>query len=229
MRAWVDNLLRLTVPPRCRCCGSGIDHGLLCGDCRGALPWNECACPRCALPLPTTATCAQCLARPPAFDATWAAFRLEAPLQRFIHALKYRADFAQAHVLGELMATRLSRRAAPLPELLIPVPLHVRRLMRRGYNQAHEIARVIGRRCHIEVAPRVAVRVRATEDQIGQGASARRRNMRQAFELRVDLSGKHIALVDDVMTTGATLDVLARACRSAGAARIEAWAAARTP
>lgn len=229
MRELVDNCLQGLLPARCRSCGTKLDRGQLCADCIRDLPWNDCACDRCALPMRVAGTCAQCLQRTPQFDRAWAAFRLETPVQHFVHALKYHADFAQAQLLGEQMATRLQQRSAPLPQRLIPVPLHTRRLRRRGYNQALEIARIIGRKCNIAVNPHAAARMRATEDQIGQRADARRRNMRDAFSVREDLSGLHVALLDDVMTTGATLDELARACRAAGAAHIEAWAAARTP
>ncbi|MEW6169801.1 MAG: ComF family protein [Pseudomonadota bacterium] len=222
-------VLDAVLPRRCRSCADVLDAGMVCAPCAAALPWNADACARCALPLPAPGTCPRCLARAPRFDAAWTAFRLEPPIQQFVHRLKYHADFALAALLGELMATRLGARAQPLPQLLVPVPLHPRRLMRRGYNQALELARTVGTRCGIPVAMRATRRVRATEDQIGQSAAARRRNMRRAFVAAQDLSGLHIALVDDVMTTGATLDELARVCRAAGAARIEAWAAARTP
>ncbi|MEQ1438409.1 ComF family protein [Fontimonas sp. SYSU GA230001] len=225
----VDKSLGLVLPSRCRACGAALVTGQLCAACTADLPWNDSACARCARPMNAPGACPHCLQRPPQFDGAWAAFRLEAPVQHFVHALKYRADFAQARLLGELMAARLTRRAGPLPQLLIPVPLHRRRLRSRGYNQALEIARIVGRRLGIPVGASAAERVRATEDQIGQSAAARRRNMRDAFALRADLRGQHVALLDDVMTTGATLDELARACRIAGAARIEAWAAARTP
>lgn len=226
---WMPWLVQALLPARCRSCGCVLDDGMLCAACTTSLPWNDSACVHCARPLPVTSRCSQCLERSPAFAAAWTAFRLDTPVQQSIHALKYRADFAQARLLGELMAHRLALRAAPMPQRLLPVPLHPLRLARRGYNQALEIARVLGARLDIAVDVRAAERRRATEDQIGQSATARRRNMRGAFAVRADLSGLHVALVDDVMTTGATLDALARACRAAGAARIEAWAAARTP
>ncbi|MFP5307328.1 MAG: ComF family protein [Gammaproteobacteria bacterium] len=222
-------ILDAVLPPRCRSCAEVLDVGMVCAPCTAAMPWNADACGRCALPLPAAGTCPRCLARAPRFDAAWAAFRLEPPIQQFVHRLKYHADFALAALLGELMATRLRAGAPPLPQLLVPVPLHPRRLMQRGYNQALELARAVGTRCGIPLAMQATRRVRATDDQIGQSAAARRRNMRRAFVVEQDLSGLHIALVDDVMTTGATLDELARVCRAAGAARIEAWAVARTP
>jgi len=117
----------------------------------------------------------------------------------------------------------------PFPELIIPVPLHRTRLMRRGYNQALEVARIIKQSLDIRVDASLAKRIRATPDQIGQTRSQRQKNLRGAFAVDSGVKGKHIALLDDVMTTGATLSELARAARHAGAARIEAWAIARVP
>lgn len=222
--------LALLLPPRCRSCDGPVGQdALLCAACTAELPWNDGACEGCARPLSAGSRCRQCLHGRSQFDSAWCALRLETPVQHYVHALKYHADFAQAQLLGSLLAERLVRRSAPLPQLLVPVPLHPLRLMRRGYNQALEIARVVGARAGIPVAPHAVARIRQTEDQIGQSASARRRNMRAAFGVREVLGGLHLALIDDVMTTGATLDELARVCRRAGASRIEAWAVARTP
>jgi ComF family protein len=127
------------------------------------------------------------------------------------------------------MAEALRERGEPLPELLIPVPLHRGRLFRRGYNQAQELARHLGRELGIAVEPRAARRLRATPDQIGLGAAARRRNLKNAFSVGPPVAGRRLALLDDVMTTGATLEELARACKAAGATRVEAWAIARQP
>lgn len=171
--------------------------------------------------------CAECLQSGPRFDRAWAAFRLLPPVQHLIHQLKYSANLSAAHALGTLAAQRLARRAEPLPDLLIAVPLHHRRLRQRGYNQALELERAMQRVVAIASASDLARRVRATSDQIGQSASQRRSNLKGAFEIRGSLAGKHVGLIDDVMTTGATLAELAAACRAAGAARVEAWAIAR--
>jgi ComF family protein len=225
----VDGFAERLLPQRCRICNGSTGGPLLCDPCTLERPWNDSACNRCALPMTEPGICPDCQQHAPRFDRAWAAFRLQAPIHHGVHALKYHADFAQARLLGELMSSRLRARGETLPGLLIPVPLHRLRLMRRGYNQAVEIARVIAKRCGIALELDGARRVRATDDQIGQSRAARRRNMRGAFELRTDLGGAQVALVDDVMTTGATFESLARACRSAGAAKIEVWAAARTP
>lgn len=179
--------------------------------------------------MPVVATCAKCLKRPPAFDSAWTAFVHVEPVRRGVHRLKYGAQFEQSRVLGRLMGRQAAARGETLPDLLIPVPLPRRRLFLRGYNQAQELARAVSRACGIPVDAGAAVLVRSPGDQIGQTAAQRRRNLRGAFRIEQDLGGRHVALIDDVMTTGATLDALARAARRAGAARIEAWALARAP
>lgn len=218
----VDGWLDLIFPSACAWCGApGSDA---CADCRAGLPWNDPACPGCARPQVHGERCGHCAAKPPPFDAAWTAFRLEVPVRQGIHRLKYRGQLIEAARLGRLLAPCLPSR----PDLILPVPLHRWRLAWRGYNQAGEVARHLGRLTGIPVDPRAARRLRPTPDQIGLTAVERRRNLRGAFHISKPLDGLHVALLDDVMTTGATLSELARACRKAGAARIEAWAVART-
>ena len=219
----IDNCL---AKQRCALC-QGLCPGALCAGCEQSLPWNTPACPGCARMQTHDAPCATCAKEPPIFDRAWAALKMETPARDSIHRLKYHAGFLQAHWLGTLMAQRLAMRAEPLPQLLIPVPLHHTRLMRRGYNQAQELARVMTRSLAITLAPHAAQRVRATPDQIGQTRAQRRKNLHAAFVVNECVQGAHIALLDDVMTTGATLTELAHAARKAGAAKIEVWAAAR--
>ncbi|MCC2656633.1 MAG: ComF family protein [Panacagrimonas sp.] len=226
---WVDEALSLVAPERCLWCGTFEADVGSCAGCRAELPWNETACRSCAQPLPAAATCPRCLIRPPAFDVAWCPFRREEPVRSGIAALKYRAQFRQVRTLGHLMGQQLRSRAAPLPELLLPVPLSRRRLLRRGFNQAQELARAVSRETGVAIDAHAARMVRVPVDQIGQSAEQRRRNLRGAFAVDRDLRGRHVALIDDVMTTGATLDALARAARAAGATRIEAWALARSP
>ncbi|MDP9140839.1 MAG: ComF family protein [Pseudomonadota bacterium] len=221
----LDTLLSL----HCRCCDVALAHSQLCRACEEGLPWNRTACGHCALPMQTSGICPRCLRRPPGFDSAFAAFRLGAPVLHGVHALKYHAVFSQSNWLGALMARQLDQRGAELPQLLIPVPLNPLRLMRRGYNQAAEIGRHFETQLGLKMDVTNATRLRQIDDQIGQSLSARRRNMRGAFAVNGDLTGMHVALIDDVMTPGATLNELARACRRAGAAHIEAWAVARTP
>ena len=229
----VDNyfsrLLDAALPGHCVLCRASTRGICLCASCETSLPWITNPCRGCAAPLSGTepGLCADCLQDPPMFDHAWSAFRLAAPVHGMVHGLKYSARFSAAHLLGTLAAQKLARRPEPLPELLIPVPLHPLRQLRRGYNQAQELARAIQTTLAIPVAPRAAIRVRATPDQIGQSAVQRRRNLKNAFEIGLPLQGLHVALLDDVMTTGTTLAELARSCRKAGAMKIEAWALAR--
>ncbi len=132
--------------------------------------------------------------------------------------------------MGRLMAMRLKQtRSSTLPDLILPVPIARKKLFLRGYNQSVELARRLSRSLDIELDIQCAKLARNPEEQIGQSAAQRRRNLRGAFRVDRDLSGLHVALLDDVMTTGATLDALARAARKAGARKVEAWALARAP
>jgi ComF family protein len=171
--------------------------------------------------------CQDCLTDSPPQDRSWAAFSYQPPVSGQIVDLKFHGHLAPAHVLGALMAERLAARPEPLPELLIPVPLHMARLRRRGYNQALELARSIAGRLSIRLAAGAARRLRATGEQSRLDATARRRNVRGAFGVDPVVRGRHIALLDDVITTGATVRELAHAARAAGACTIEVWAAAR--
>lgn len=217
------------LPPTCTLCGASTNGALLCAPCTADLPWNTPACPGCALPTAQAVHCSACLHKPRTFDSAFAAFVLATPVQEGIHALKYQAQFQQASLLATAFASRLRARTQPLPTLLIPVPLHWRRQWSRGYNQSLELARVMGLELGIAVDTKIAKRRRATPDQIGQSAAQRRQNLKDAFAVSPRIAGHHIALLDDVMTTGATLEELARACKAAGAATIEAWAIARQP
>jgi len=217
------------LPLQCQFCQAECVRLPLCEPCRASLPWNTPACPGCAQPQGHHDLCANCLSDPPPFSFAWAPLKLSTPVQQQIHALKYHAAFLPAHVFGTLLAEAWRSRGLPAPDVIIPVPLHTRRLWRRGYNQSVELARVLARETGLRIEPRWARRRRATDDQIGMSATERRRNVRGAFAVDARVAGLHVALLDDVMTTGATLAELARACRRAGAREVEAWALARVP
>jgi len=222
-------LVEFLAPQRCHFCHARGPAA--CAACIAALPWNDSACRACGLPLrgqDPGSTCGDCLQVAPPQDRTWAAFRYAAPVAQAIVQLKFHRRFACARVLGHLMADRLARRPEPLPEVLVPVPLAPARLRRRGYNQAHEIGRSLVEGLALELAPRAARRLRTTGEQTRLDAVARRENVRGAFHVdSARVRGRHVALLDDVITTGATISELARAARAAGATRVEAWAAAR--
>jgi ComF family protein len=222
---WLARLERALYPTCCLLCGQAGGVRDLCDGCAADLPYDASACPLCALPAPGAGPCGRCLARPPAWDAAFALLRYAYPADVLLKRFKYGRQLAAGRVLGELMAGRLAAR--PRPALIVPVPLHPARERERGFNQARELARPIARALRIPLDPGACVRTRATPPQSGLDARARRRNVRGAFALRRPLGAGHIAIVDDVLTTGATAAALASVLRRAGARRIELWCAAR--
>lgn len=222
-----EGVLAWLAPRRCAWCQGRIARGHSCAECRARLPWNRLACPRCALPLDAARSCPQCVRAPPPQDAAIAALRYASPVDARILALKFHGSLGAAAPLAELLAQVLAVRPEPLPELLVPVPLHRLRMARRGYNQALEIARPLARRLSLRCDPFAVRRVRATAEQTRLDAGQRHRNLRGAFVASPRLAGRTVALLDDVITTGATAAEIARAVRAAGAARIEVWAVAR--
>jgi ComF family protein len=223
---WIQALGAALLPWRCLACGERVDGADLCAACRADLPWNRAACARCALPLPAPApACGRCLRAPPPWDAAHAALVYDFPLDRLLPRFKFHGDLAAGRVLADVWCHRLP---ASRPQALLPVPLHRARLRERGYDQALELARRVARACDVPVLADAVHRVRATARQSELAAGARRRNVRGAFAVTGTLP-MHVALVDDVMTTGATLRAVATALRRAGVGRIEVWVLARAP
>ena len=226
-RAWPGRCLACTEPGQ-----PGYD---LCAACFASLPWNRHACARCAIPLPAAADdagvaahCGECLRKPPPLRAACAAFIYAAPLDRLLPRFKFHQDLSAGRLLAQLMVQSLAE--AERPQALLPIPLHRARLRQRGYDQALELARPLARALRIPLLPDVLVRTRATAQQSRLDAAQRRRNLRNAFVVaaRTTLPA-HVALVDDVLTTGATVHAAAQALRRAGVARVDAWVCARVP
>ena len=198
----------------------------LCRACLDLLPEQGPTCDRCASPLPAGQQCGACVTRSPPFSRARVPFLYAYPLDALIKAAKFSNRLDYLNHLGRIMADRL-RDAAPPPECLVPVPLHWRRLIARGYNQALELARPLARELGVPLCADVCRRSRYTEPQTGLSARDRARNVRSAFRVARALPYRHIALVDDVLTTGSTARELARVLWSAGATTIEVWALAR--
>ncbi|HEX9628051.1 MAG TPA: ComF family protein [Acidiferrobacterales bacterium] len=224
----IRNVQDWLLPPECLLCGARL-HGRahFCPGCTADLPRLTAACPGCALPGPGARLCGRCQRRRPRFDAALAAFSYDTPIDRLIIGLKFHGRLMHARALGGLLAERLAAPDAVRPDRLVPIPLHPRRLRSRGYNQALELARPVARRLKLPIDHRCLTRVRATPPQTGLDAAGRARNMRGAFAARGDLGGSHIALIDDVMTSGHTADAAAAALKRAGAAFVEVWVVAR--
>ncbi len=225
--------------PRATCalCGLGADHPAapLCIDCLLELPWLRARCATCALPLPVAGqTCGACLRRPPAFERVEAPWRYGFPIDSLITGFKHRARWPHGRLLADLLAEHLRQGFAQglhRPDCLLPVPLARARLRRRGFNQAGLLADWLAGDLDLPVRHDWLRRERDTPAQQGLDADARRRNLRQAFALepRADLTDRHVAVVDDVLTTGATAEALARLLRRAGARRVDVYCLARTP
>ena len=227
-------LIDALLPPTCALCGApGAGGRDLCTGCAAALPYNRHVCPRCALPvaIPLTADtlCGTCQRRPPPFARAIAAFRYETPIPTLMGGIKFHGRLNHARLLGQLLADAIQEYAPPMPQVLIPVPLHPARLAARGFNQSLEIARVVARVLDLPVASHCCRRVRRTPPQTGLDEPARRRNIRGAFVAQPPLPWRHVVILDDVVTTGSTVGELALALRRAGAESVAVWAVARTP
>jgi ComF family protein len=218
------------LPLRCLLCGAPGAQGIdLCAACINELPRNRSCCARCALPLALpTAMCGACQRRPPPWDAAWAPFRYAWPLDRLEARYKFGRELAAGRALATLW--RAAPRPLELPQCLLPVPLHRHRLRQRGYNQSLELATVLARAFDLPLQTEALCRERDTAAQTELDALARRRNVRGAFVLKPDLAlPAHVAILDDVMTTGATLAECARVLKRGGVERVDVWALARAP
>ena len=218
---WLQQLL----PRHCLLCDAPTAGGWACDGCACELPYLPPAqCAVCAVPLASATVCGACLRRPPAFDRLSAVFAYEFPVDALIHAFKYGGRLALAPALGEALAAA----GAPPADVLVPVPLASSRLRERGFNQALELARFVSRRHGIPLLPDACRRVADTPPQAALPWRERAKNVRRAFACDKPLSGLRVAVVDDVVTTGATLNEIARTLRTAGAARVVGRVLART-
>ncbi|MEE1891056.1 ComF family protein [Pseudomonas carassii] len=207
----------------------------LCSACEQALPWLDEQCRRCALPLPIDGLlCGGCSRRPPAFSRVIAPWHYGFPIDTLVSRFKHNSQWPLGRLLAQLLSHSLMHHydeGLPPPDRLLPVPLARRRLRQRGFNQAAMLARWLARQLRLPCDERLLQRVRDTPAQQALGARARQRNLRQAFALAPgsELDGLHLALVDDVLTTGATAQAIARLLRQAGARRVDIYCLARTP
>jgi ComF family protein len=225
---WSEALWRRLYPPVCALCGASGSAGLdLCTHCQTDLPFLGIACLRCARPLSIPETCGACQQQAPPQDRTLSAFRYAAPLDHLILQLKFHGKLHLAQLLGKLTAQQLEQCVHSPPECIIPVPLHPTRLRERGFNQALELAQPVAARLKIPINYQVVYRRRNTATQSGLPRQERKRNMRGAFALRGTLTARHVAIMDDVLTTGHTVGELTRTLRGAGVQIIEVWTCAR--
>lgn len=221
---------------QCLLCQSKVTSGKnLCALCAEALPWNHGACKQCATPFEASQKkwpiCGQCLQRPPLFfDEAYAAFVYQAPIVQMIGQLKFNQNLLFGSVLGQLLL-RFLQTKYPVdnwPEAIIPVPLHSKRFSERGYNQAAELAYPLEKALHIPVYFDLCRRIKPTLAQTKATARERRINLKNAFVVERAHNLKHVAIVDDVLTTASTATALSKVLKKSGVEKIDLWVVAKT-
>jgi ComF family protein len=221
-----QSLLDLIYPPRCPGCGR--IGSAFCESCQDRIEWiRPPVCRRCGCPIPYDGLCTHCQRVPSSLDGVLAAAVFSDPLRQAIHALKYENAMSVAGPLGAIMSGAWRLGSLPEADVILPVPLHSRRQAERGYNQSTLLARILGRSVGVPVDERILVRERATRPQVGLDQSARKQNVEGAFVCRGRVAGRTFAVVDDVCTTGATLEACAGALKASGAALVWGFTLAR--
>ena len=234
MDSCTNNIRQWLVPTNCLLCETQVDSGSkVCPACLEALPYNyHPTCHRCALPLedPKNTLCGQCQQHPPAWDFALSTFSYTHPIDKLIQSMKFHDKLDVAYLLGTLMHNFIKSHylihKRKLPELLIPVPLHRTRLRERGFNQAIELARPLSQHFAISINKHACQRTVATKPQSDLNMHDRARNLRQAFQADV-IPVSHVAIIDDVMTTGHTIEEVSKSLRFAGVKQIDVWVCAR--
>lgn len=229
---WTHHLTNMVLPASCALCGSGCTD-ILCNDCQTRhLTDRVGRCLRCAIDLAGPGSvCGRCMTTPPAFDATCAATDYLPPVDLLVLRLKFGAQLPLAAAFAAALLKRLKQQRLDDCDLVVPVPLSAERLAARGFNQALEIARPLARALGLPLAGQACVRVRDTAPQSLLAPTERQGNMRGAFAVRERsaIRGRRVLVIDDVMTTGHTLDSFAACLKRHGATRVVNGVFARTP
>jgi ComF family protein len=231
--ATLRRITGVLLPPTCvLCAGPGQVECDLCAACSADFPANTNACAGCAEQLTGEIDgerlCGACLRRRPRYDRVHCAYRYGYPVDHLIRALKYHERISYARVLGELLAKSLSStERTDWPEVIIPTPLAERRYGERGFNQAIEIGKYVAEALDVPLRTDLLARIRDTREQAGLDRVERRKNVRGAFAMRAPTAATHVAILDDVVTTGSTVSEIARVLKRAGVERVEVWAVAR--
>ncbi|MEY3289651.1 MAG: hypothetical protein RLZZ419_1893 [Pseudomonadota bacterium] len=228
---WINIIQDYLLPPTCILCGnSGFNGHDLCHSCYQRLPKNNRCCYRCAeifeTPITSPVLCGRCLSSNPAFDETYAPFIYQGEMRYLITSLKFGAHYKNARLLGLLLSDHL-KQTAQRPDLIVPIPLHKVRYCQRGFNQAIEIAKTVAKELNIPLDLNSCIRHRDTPHQSALSAKQRRKNIKNAFSIIKPLYAQHIAILDDVMTTGSTAHELAYVLKKAGVDQVDVWVCAR--
>ncbi len=219
----------------CVLCQASVSRSIsLCESCEEDLPILASACKQCGLPLGKTnehdTVCGECLKTPPSIDYTLCLYHYQSPLDYLITHLKYKQQLSHAEVLGYLLLTRLKQeKKNALPDCIIPVPLHKSRLVKRGFNQSLEIARPIAKALKLPIDTKLVRRVRETSAQTELNAVKRRKNVKNCFEIVIQkaINYDHVVIIDDVVTTGSTINELAKQLKQSGIKKVGVWAVSR--
>lgn len=225
----VYKCLKSSLLPQCciLCGGQSHTDMAVCEGCLADLPFNLFACSSCALPVPASGMlCASCLSNKTPWQACHGVFSYQDPLPGLIQAMKFHGKLSYARLLGEIMGQWLALYAQK-PQVIIPVPVHARRMRERGFNQAVEISRPVARDLQLDMDLDYCRKIRSTPDQVGLAAKQRQTNVRGAFALSDDRDYEYVALLDDVMTTGSTLREICRLLHEHGVQRVDVWVVAR--
>mgnify|MGYP000111261826 CR=1 FL=1 len=228
---WLNIIQHYLLPPTCILCGNaGFDYQDICQGCFNDLNRNIHCCYRCAESFETAniapQLCGHCISLTPAFDETYAPFNYQSSIRHLITTLKFNRQYKNARLLAMLLANHL-KKTAEMPEVIIPVPLHKQRYQQRGFNQTFEIAKTLSTQLHIPVNTKSCIRHRDTPHQIALPAKQRHKNIKNAFKIRQPIKAQHVAILDDVMTTGSTVNELARVLKKSGVSRVDIWVCAR--
>jgi ComF family protein len=221
---------RLLFPPRCVLCQRPGDSELdVCPSCYQSLPFIKNACVQCALPLEGEPhaynLCGRCLKTPPEFDNSLSLMRYESAAVQLVTRYKFYDRLSYSRLLAELLLELLIK--TEKPECIIAVPLHPQRLRERGFNQSHELGKIIATALNLPLLSDAVVRTRETRQQTGLDAKQRRQNIRGAFVVVRPIEYKHVAIIDDVVTTGSTVNELARVLKKSGVETVSVWSIAR--
>jgi ComF family protein len=227
---WWRTTLDFLLPPHCVLCGQPSTAICICSACKADLPWSGHICHQCGLPLgsPIDEICGQCIQSAPPFTRTIYPLEYRFPADRLVQMFKFKRKLAAGRVLSHLLCEHIAGLNTARPDVLIPVPLHNIRMMKRGFNQACELGNYVSKMLDIPLLTTMLRRRRNTRPQSGLNRALRRKNLRGAFYCQ-DLRkpGRHVALIDDVMTTGTTVADCARVLKKAGVHRVDVWVTAR--
>ena len=228
---WLNIIQHSLIPPTCILCGSaGFDYQDICQGCFNDLTRNIHRCYCCAeifeSPITSPRLCGHCISRPPIFDETHAPFIHQSIIRYLITTLKFNRQYKNARLLASLLVSHINK-TAEMPDLIIPVPLHKQRFHERGFNQSLEIALILSKQLNVPLNNTSCIRHRNTPHQINLHAKQRKNNIKNAFKIISPITADHVVILDDVMTTGSTVNELAKVLKKAGVTRVDVWVCAR--